>query len=311
MRNQKHRALPTIPALFVLAVLSVTACSEDRGAFAPQNEGASASAPVMAPSPLGRAAIADEAMQAKDATLTTGARTPEPQPERPRGMIIRNGDASIEVDSLEIAVAAVRQLAARLGGFVGNVSMSTGEYAVRSATIEIKIPSTRFDEAFGGLAPIGKVEHSNSTALDVGEEFVDVTARVANARRLEQRLVTLLATRTGKLEDVLAVERELARVREQIERYEGRLRYLSTRVDTSTLTVTIHEPVPVVNPNPGTSIIGESFRHMWRNFVRFVAAGIEALGVLIPVGLLGWVVVWLWRRRKTRRAVPAVGGNAA
>ncbi len=249
-------------------------------------------------------------MQVKDATVTTGARSLEPQPERVRGMIIRNGDASIEVDSLEIAVAAVRQLATRLGGFVGNVSMSTGEYAVRSATIEIKVPSTRFDEAFTGLAPIGKVEHSNSTAEDVGEEFVDVTARVANARRLEQRLVTLLATRTGKLEDVLAVERELARVREQIERYEGRLRYLSTRVETSTLTVTVHEPVPVVNPNPGTSIIGESFRNMWRNFVRFVAAGIEALGVLVPVGVLGWAVIWAWRRRTARRGVRPASAEA-
>jgi hypothetical protein len=144
----------------------------------------------------------------------------------------------------------------------------------------------------------------------VGEEFVDVTARVANARRLEQRLVTLLATRTGKLEDVLAVERELARVREQIERYEGRLRYLSTRVETSTLTVTVHEPVPVVNPNPGTSLIGESFRNMWRNFVRFVAVGIEALGVLVPLGLLGWAVAWVWRRRKARRVGPAAGAEA-
>jgi hypothetical protein len=188
--------------------------------------------------------------------------------------------------------------------------MSTGEYAIRSATIELKVPSTRFEEAFNGLAPIGKVEHSNSTAEDVGEEFVDVSARVANARRLEQRLVTLLATRTGKLEDVLAVERELARVREQIERYEGRIRYLTTRVETSTLTVTVHEPAPVVNPNPGTSIIGESFRNMWRNFVRFVAAGIEALGVLVPVGLLAWVVIWVWRR-KSRRTTPVAGGNTA
>src|SRR5205823_10851551 len=74
--------------------------------------------------------------------------------------------------------------------------------------------------------PIGKLESVNVSAEDVGEEYVDVAARMANARRLESRLIDLLAARTGKLKDVLDVEQELARVREEIERYEGRLRYL-------------------------------------------------------------------------------------
>ena len=258
-----------------------------------------------------RAALMAERRQLKDATATVGAAAPAPtappQPSTVPGMVIRNGYASIEVDSLEVAVAAVRQLAATLGGHIGNVAMNTGEYAVRSATIEIKVPSARFDEAVTGLVPIGKVENSSSTAEDVGEEFVDVTARMTNARRLEERLVVLLATRTGKLEDVLAVERELARVREEIERYEGRLRFLRTRVATSTLTVTVHEPAPIVNPNPGTNIIGESVKNMWRNFVRLVAIGIESLGVVVPVALVGWLVFRTWRRRSRPAVVEAPG----
>jgi hypothetical protein len=67
-----------------------------------------------------------------------------------------------------------------------------------------------------------------------------------NARRLETRLIDLLATRTGKLKDVLDVERELARAREEIERYEGRLRYLRAHATLSTLTISLHEPLPVV-----------------------------------------------------------------
>ncbi len=258
-----------------------------------------------------RHALTAERRQLKDATATVGAAAqapaPPPQPSTVPGMVIRNGYASIEVDSLEVAVAAVRHLAAILGGHIGNVAMNTGEYAVRSATIEIKVPSARFEEAVTGLVPIGKVENSSSTAEDVGEEFVDVTARMTNARRLEERLVVLLATRTGKLEDVLAVERELARVREEIERYEGRLRFLRTRVATSTLTVTVHEPAPIVNPNPGTNIIGETIRTMWRNFVRLVAIGIESLGVVVPVALVGWLV-FRTRRRRSRPAVVEAPG---
>ncbi|MEO7999494.1 MAG: DUF4349 domain-containing protein, partial [Gemmatimonadaceae bacterium] len=148
-------------------------------------------------------------------------------------MVIRNGTATIEVDSLELAIDAVQKLAVSMGGYVGNTTQTTGSNMVRSAEIELKIPSARYDATVGNLRPIGKIESQTSTAEDVGEEFFDVTARQANAHRLEERLIALLATRTGKLDDVLAVERELARVREEIERYEGRLRYLKSHVSTS------------------------------------------------------------------------------
>jgi hypothetical protein len=218
-------------------------------------------------------------------------------------MLIRTGHAVVQVDSLEPAITRVRQLAQQLGGFVANTTMQVGQREMRQATLQLRIPVARFDEAISGLAPIGKVESVNVTAEDVGEEFVDVSARVANARRLEERLITLLATRTGRLEDVLAVERELARVREEIERHEGRLRYLRTRAAVSTLTVNLHEPRPIVGEYPGANVMGNAFRQAWRNFVGFLAGFIASLGILIPLGLLalaGWLVlrrIWRFRRR--------------
>ena len=221
-------------------------------------------------------------------------------------MIIRSGNASLEVDSLELAIAAVQRIAISLGGWVGNTSLTSGDYQVRSATIELKIPAARYDEALNGLKPIGKIETIASEAQDVGEEFVDVSARASNSRRLEERLVTLLTTRTGKLEDVLAVERELARVREEIERYEGRLRFLRTRVATSTLLVTVHERAPLVSASPGENVLGNAFKDAWRNFVRFIAAFIASLGTLIPILLLLGIAYLLWRRFRPRaRAVEA------
>lgn len=216
------------------------------------------------------------------------------------GMIIRNGSASVLVDSLELGISAVQQLALRFGGYVGNTSLSAGDYQVRSATLELKIPAARFDSAIAGLKPLGKVESVTSTAEDVGEEFVDITARVANAKRLETRLVELLATRTGKLEDVLAVERELARVREEIERYEGRLRYLSSRVAVSTLAITVHERAPLVSATPGENVLLDAFRSAWRNFVRYIAGFIALLGIIVPsVALLALLMV-VWRRFRRR-----------
>jgi Domain of unknown function (DUF4349) len=215
-------------------------------------------------------------------------------------MVIRTGEAFIEVDKVDPAVLKVRQLAAQVGGYIANSSISGGHDQIRQATIELKIPATKYEEAVGSLATIGKVETVNSTAQDVGEEFVDVTARVNNSRRLEERLISLLANRTGKLDEVLRVERELARVREEIERYEGRLRYLSARVAMSTLTITVHEPAPILGNSPGENPIAAAFRRAWKNFVGVVAASIAALGVLIPLAilvLLGWAGYRRWKRR--------------
>jgi len=210
-------------------------------------------------------------------------------------LVIRTGQTSIEVDSLERAVAQVRLLAGRIGGYVANTTMQTGRGQLRAATLEVKIPADRFDDGLGGLSALGKLESVNVNAEDVGEEFTDVTARMTNARRLETRLIDLLATRTGKLKDVLDVEHELARVREEIERYEGRLRYLRAHAVLSTLTIYVHEPVPVVG-RPGSSVIGEAFKQAWQNFVALAAACIRGLGIVIPLGVLV-TAAWLGAKR--------------
>ena len=219
-------------------------------------------------------------------------------------MLIRTGNAQIEVDSLEIAMQQVRDLAQRLGGYVANTQLASGRDQIRSATLEMKIPVARWTQALEGIKPIGKVEALNEFSQDVGEEYVDVTARVQNAKRLESRLIELLANRTGRLSDVLSVERELARVREEIERYEGRLRYLRTRAGMSTLTVTVHEAFPVVSARGESGVLGDAFKQAWRNFVSFIAGIISLTGILIPLAAIG-VLAWLAWRRWWRRRPPS------
>jgi hypothetical protein len=195
---------------------------------------------------------------------------------------------------------ALRRLAQRVGGFVGNSAIQSGREQLRQATLEIKVPAARFDELTGGLAPLGRVEFVNVSAEDVGEEFVDLTARVTNSRRLEERLIDLLGSRTGRLQDVLAVERELARVREEIERQEGRLRYLKSRVSLSTLSVTVHEPPPLVADHPGWNPLREALRQAWRNFVALLAGVIASLGFVVPVAGAAGAGIFLVRRIKRR-----------
>jgi hypothetical protein len=217
-------------------------------------------------------------------------------------LIVRTGQASIEVDSLEPSMMELRRLVQRVGGFVADASVQSGRNQLRSATLQLKVPASRFDELTQGLDPLGRLQSVNVAAEDVSEEFVDLTARVANGRRLEDRLVELLRTRTGKLQDVLSVERELARVREEIERMEGRMRFLKTSAQLSTLSVNLYEPVPIVASHPGRSVITEAFKTAWRNFVGVAAGMIASLGFVVPIVILGWGALILGKKYKRRAA---------
>ncbi len=305
-------ATPIFAAFLLLACEGNKETSQSRTDFAAASDQAMAAPAPVAPEMMSKVAgigstqgrpmdIAEQSAggdaSARNSSQAIAAGTAQ---EVAPSMMIRTGGASIEVDKLDPAMVKVKQLAATLGGYVANSSVSGGRDQVRSATLELKIPAARYDQAVGGLGGIGKVEAVNTNVQDVGEEYVDITARVTNAKRLEERLVTLLATRTGKLEDVLAVERELARVREEVERYEGRMRFLRTRAAVSTLSVTVHEPMPLLGQNPGDNPIAAAVKAAWRNFVGFIAWTIASLGVLIPVGALLAAAWWLVRRRRAR-----------
>jgi hypothetical protein len=199
-------------------------------------------------------------------------------------------------------MSELRRIVQRVGGFVADASVQSGRNQVRSATLEVKVPASRFDELTEELEPLGRLQFVNVGAEDVSEEFVDLTARVENGRRLEDRLVELLRTRTGKLQDVLSVERELARVREEIERMEGRLRFLKTSAQLSTLSVSLFEPPPLVASHPGHSVIAEAFKTAWRNFVGVMAGAIASLGFITPIMALGWVALILGKRYKRKTA---------
>jgi len=275
-------------------LVTAAACTSPLARQEPRADSMAAAEAERAGFAIPATAVQEHQARARVAAVSDGTAL-LPRAGVPANMVIRTGQTSVEVDSLERAVAQVRLLAGRVGGYVANTTMQTGRGQLRSATLEVKIPADRFDDGLGGLSALGKLESVNVNAEDVGEEFTDVTARMGNARRLEARLIELLATRTGKLKDVLDVERELARVREEIDRYEGRLRYLRAHAVLSTLTIYVHEPLPVVG-HAGSSVIGEAFKQAWRNFVGLVAAMIRSLGIVIPVAVLD-VALWVSAKR--------------
>ena len=262
----------------------------DRAAIAPNRE-------AMA-SPGLAAAVANEgrgtASEVGDARVVTLG-MPIPPLDPSGAMLIRNGQASVEVTRLDDAVSKLRQTASQLGGFVANMSIAGGDDQHRSASLEIRVPSAQFDAVVSALGALGKVESVAATVQDVGDEYVDLGARAANARHMEARLVELLAGRTGKLSDVLTVEQELRRVREEIERYQARLTWLARRTSLSSIQIALHEPTSVLDRR-GPSPIADAFAQAWLSAVGVLAWCIASLGVVVPLGVLVGGAIMIGRR---------------
>lgn len=327
---RKPSALP--PSRIVqlaLAVLAFSACGDPSrtasegtstdsvrdgagtiGAFTPRDQAksermsvAAQVAPAAAPAPS-----SDAASSGAGANAGTGVSLGMPIPSvDPTGaMLVRHGQASIEVKAVDDAVTRMRQTAAQFGGFVANTAVRTGKDEQRSAMLQLRVPSAQFDGAVAALSQLGKVESVSVNAEDVGEEYVDLGARLANARRVEARLAEMLATRTGKLSDVLTVEQELARVRQEAERYEARMRWLERRATLSSLDVSIHEKIPLIDTPSGRGPIIEAFAEAWERMVSLVAWLIAMLGVLVPVGALILLGALVWRRFSRGGTPPGV-----
>jgi HAMP domain-containing protein len=294
---------PAIPFL-LLGVLVLGACGaadEEMGASAETTADTFSSYTPTVPTARGAA----EAIPQPDLARADGASSASTVPGAAQAatldpMLVRTGEAVIRVDSLDPAIARVRQLVQRAGGIVGNTAITAGTDEVRRAEMELRIPTAGFDAAVDALSSVGQVQSVNVTASDVGEEYTDVTARVANARRVEARLLELMDARNGQLEEVLHLEREVARVRQEIERHDGRLRYLSTRASVSVITVTLHEGHTPGAVGPGERPIRDALLSAWSSFIRLVAGLISALGVLIPLVVLA-VLAWRGMRWLKRR----------
>ena len=121
----------------------------------------------------------------------------------------------------------VLALARELGGFVAYQDDSR---------VTIRVPSAKFEQAVEGVGALGDLLHRNVRALDVTEEFRDVSVRLRNAEAVRAQLETLLA-KAQNVEEALEVQRELAKVTESIERFKGRLRFLEDRIAYSTIDV--------------------------------------------------------------------------
>jgi hypothetical protein len=138
-----------------------------------------------------------------------------------RPAVIRTAKLRIVTKDFDGVRPAVEGLVAAAGGFVDQMTATGDAGSVRALRGTLRIPSDHLGDVADRLRRLGQVVEDTQGSEDVADQLIDLDARLASARATERRLTELLRNRTGKLSDVLDVERELARVRVDIERLDA------------------------------------------------------------------------------------------
>jgi thiol:disulfide interchange protein len=222
-------------------------------------------------------------------------------------MVIRTGTMSIEIEDFPQAEQKAKEITANLNGYITNSTLKVNQAGKKQGSITIRVKAENYDELLIQLSKIGKVIDQNIQGKDVTDEYIDTEARLKTQKELESRLLKLLSEKTANLTSVVEVEQKLASVRENIEKTEGKLRFLQNQTAYSTLTLNIFEPA-VLNTSSGgffyelekgleNGLTG--FTKVLSSIITIVIAG---LPVFIPLFVLIFVIVKIYKRKKIVKA---------
>lgn len=222
-------------------------------------------------------------------------------------MIIRSGTMQTEIDNFAESEAKVKQIVANFNGYVTNSTSQLNTSGKRQGSITIRVSSDKFDGMLSELSKIGKVMNQNISGKDVTEEYMDAEARLKTQRELESRLLQLLSEKTANLTSVVEVEQKLASVRENIEKTEGRMRYLKDQSAYSTLTLSLYEPA-ILNTSSGGGFfyeIGQGVKRGLNGFTSVISGIITVVIALSPIlailGLAIYITIRIIRKRKVAK----------
>ncbi|HET9713506.1 MAG TPA: DUF4349 domain-containing protein [Pyrinomonadaceae bacterium] len=231
--------------------------------------------------------------------------------------IIRNADITIEVASTTEAQQRVTSIAEFHGGFVVTSEAKQREDvdpAKRTLDIKlvVRIPASQFGTALDEITRLAtNLPEANVSGQDVTEDFIDLEARIKTQKALELQFLEIMK-QARTVEDALQVQSQIADVRTDIEKLEGRKRFLENRSSLSTITVNIRTP-KIITGNPTglkhtlREAVSESLEMasgMLTFFIRFVILMVPIfVFVLLPAGL---VIRYLIRRATRIRLAQAL-----
>jgi hypothetical protein len=225
-------------------------------------------------------------------------------------MIARTVSLTIVVKDFAASRVSLDSILARHHGYAAQLTAATAENIPRSIQASMRIPAPELAAAIGELKTLGRVQNESQSGEEVTQQHTDLDARLQNSRETQGRLRTILEQRTGKIEDVLQVEKEIARVRGEIEGMEAEQQSLEHRVEFASVDLQLTEEYTAQLNPPSASIsnrLHNAFVAGLRNAAETVlgiALFLEEYGpaMLIWLAILGLPVLLLVRRYRRVRA---------
>jgi len=218
--------------------------------------------------------------------------------------IIKTGTATIEVQDVTASVDALKVLAVQKGGYLSSSNIQKNTNNRLYATVVLRVPQAQFEPTMEGVKAVGTIKSVSTSGQDVTEEYVDLAARkTANQNQLDA--YNRIMAKSEKVEDILKVQQQIERVQVELDRIEGRMRYLNSRIDLSTITVNLQEPEPV-GGETGHSFI-TAINEGIGGFFGMIDGLIIIFFTFLPLIIIGGAAwgVYRWRKNKNVAASPA------
>jgi len=186
-------------------------------------------------------------------TIVTGSNIPtaaeeaaqapaqEPAPALANRKLIRNATVELEIVSFDNAVQKITAFANEEHGYVATTDSEKQANGKLRGEVVVKVLPENLDRFLQKIRNLGELKNQTLSTEDVTKAYFDTDARLKNAHVIEQRLIDMLKTKTGKVSDLLQVEKELGRVREEIEKMQGELKYWDSQVQFATVTMSLAE----------------------------------------------------------------------
>ena len=216
--------------------------------------------------------------------------------------IIKTAYITIEVKDVTGSVEALKSLVGSKNGYVSSSSISEGYNKRLSGTVVLRIPQSEFDTTLTGVKAIGTVKSVSTQGEDVTEEYVDIQAQKTSYQNQLAQYNEIMK-KAVKVSDVIEIQQQIDRVQTTLNQLEGRLKYLNSRIDMSTITVTLQEPEPL-GGETGPSFIS-ALNEGIAGFFGMVYGMIVIVLTLLPLIIFCAVIYGIYRWRKGKQPVKA------
>jgi len=195
---------------------------------------------------------------------------------------------NLKVDNADEAAEEISDIAKSNGGTVFSSNFFQGKDNTKSGTVSVKVPVNNFEKTFSEMKKVASlVLRESASGTDVTEQYTDLQAQLKN-KQTEEQAFTRIMEQAQKIDDILAVQRELSRVRGQIEQLQGRIKYLESQTDMSTITASLTEDanISITDKWRPWQVVKESVSVLVKKIQDFVDFVIRLVILAVPILLL-------------------------